>query len=101
MLIHLTLDQLQALGLQGMAKALTELDKHGDAATLSHAEWLALLLDRKTIWRHDNRLSARLPYAKSSESADRSGIVTAVRDEGSSPAREVLSARCTDSRLPC
>jgi hypothetical protein len=51
MLIHPTLDQLQALGLQGMAKAFTELDKHGDAATLSHAEWLALLLDRETTWR--------------------------------------------------
>ena len=64
MLIHPTLDQLQALGLQGMAKAFTELDKHGDAATLSHAEWLALLLDRETTWRHGKRLSARLRYAK-------------------------------------
>jgi hypothetical protein len=32
MLIHPYLDQLQALDLQCMAKAFTELDKHGDAA---------------------------------------------------------------------
>jgi hypothetical protein len=32
MLIHPYLDQLQALGLQGMTKAFTELDTHGDAA---------------------------------------------------------------------
>ena len=64
MLTHPTLDQLQVLGLQGVAKAFTELDKHGDAATLSHAEWLALLLDRETTWRHDKRLSARLRHAK-------------------------------------
>ena len=64
MLTHPTLDQLHVLGLQGMAKAFTELDKHGDAATLSHAEWLALLLDREATWRHDKRLGARLRYAK-------------------------------------
>jgi DNA replication protein DnaC len=64
LLTHPTLDQLHVLGLQGMAKAFTELDKHGDAATLSHAEWLALLLDREATWRHDKRLGARLRYAK-------------------------------------
>ncbi len=35
MLTHPTLDQLHVLGLQGMAKAFTELDKYGDAASLS------------------------------------------------------------------
>ncbi|MDJ0278909.1 IS21-like element helper ATPase IstB [Sphingomonas sp. 2R-10] len=64
MLTHPTLDQLQALGLQGMAKAFVEVDRHGDAATLGHAEWLALLLDREVAWRHDKRLSTRLRYAK-------------------------------------
>lgn len=64
MLTHPTLDQLQALGLQGMAKAFVELDKAGDAATLSHAEWLALLLDREAAWRHDKRLSTRLRFAR-------------------------------------
>ena len=64
MLIHPTLDQLHALGLQGMAKAFVEIDKHGDAETLGHAEWLALLLDRETAWRHDRRLGARLRYAR-------------------------------------
>jgi DNA replication protein DnaC len=64
LLTHPTLDQLQALGLQGMAKAFIELDRHDDASTLSHAEWLALLLDRETTWRHDKRLTARLRHAK-------------------------------------
>lgn len=51
MLTHPTLDQLNTLGLYGMAKAFSELDKHDDSATLSHAEWLGLLLDREmTHW---------------------------------------------------
>lgn len=64
MLTHPTLDQLHTLGLQGMAKAFIELDRHDDAGTLSHAEWLGLLLDREATWRHDKRLSARLRHAK-------------------------------------
>ncbi|MGI4801233.1 MAG: IS21-like element helper ATPase IstB [Janthinobacterium lividum] len=64
MLTHPTLDQLHVLGLQGMAKAFIELDRHGDASALGHAEWLALLLDRETVYRHDKRLSARLRYAR-------------------------------------
>jgi DNA replication protein DnaC len=63
-LTHPTLDQLHVLGLQGMAKAFIELDRHGDASALGHAEWLALLLDRETVYRHDKRLSARLRYAR-------------------------------------
>ena len=43
MLTHPTLDQLQQLGLQGMAKAFAELEANPSTAGLSHAEWLALL----------------------------------------------------------
>jgi DNA replication protein DnaC len=64
LLTHPTLDQLHALGLFGMAKAFGEIEASGDAATLNHAEWLALLLDRETSWRHEKRLFARLRYAK-------------------------------------
>lgn len=59
-----TLDQLQALGLHGMAKAFTEIAAGGEADGLGHHEWLGLLLDRETSWRQDKRLTARLRVAK-------------------------------------
>ena len=44
-----TLDQLQQLGLQGVAKAFAELDANPNTAGLSHAEWLALLLEHRQV----------------------------------------------------
>ena len=64
MLTHPTLDQLQQLGLAGMARAFTELEANPSSVELSHAEWLALLLDREATERHDRRLRARLRYAR-------------------------------------
>ena len=64
MLNHPTLDQLHALGLQGMAKAFVEIDAKSQANDLGHREWLGLLLDREASWRRDKRLVARLRYAK-------------------------------------
>ena len=64
MLTHPTLDQLQQLGLKGMARAFAELEANPSAAGLSHAEWLALLLDREATDRHDRRLRSRLRYAR-------------------------------------
>ena len=64
MLTHPTLDQLQQLGLKGMARAFAELDANPSASGLSHAEWLALLLDREANDRHDRRLRSRLRYAR-------------------------------------
>jgi DNA replication protein DnaC len=58
------LDQLHQLGLPGMAQGFTELETSGEAATLSHADWLGLLLDRELTHRHDKRLAARLRYAR-------------------------------------
>jgi hypothetical protein len=46
MLTHPTLDQVKALKLDGMAEAFIELRSQDQAADLSHAEWLGLLLDR-------------------------------------------------------
>lgn len=63
MLTHPTLDQLNQLGLLGMAAAFGEL-VDADVAGLSHAEWLAFLLEREMSYRHDRRLAARLRYAK-------------------------------------
>lgn len=64
MLTHPTLDQLQALGLHGMAKAFLDADAAPESGALSHAEWLALLLDREAAWRMDKRLNTRMRYAK-------------------------------------
>ena len=64
MLTHPTLDQLHALGLHGMAKAFADIAAGGEAASLGHAEWLALLLEREASLRRDKRLSKRLQYAK-------------------------------------
>jgi DNA replication protein DnaC len=64
MLTHPTLDQLHELGLAGMARAFAELQAAPQTAELSHAEWLALLLDREMTERHDRRLKARLRYAR-------------------------------------
>lgn len=64
MLSHPTLDQLHALGLHGMAKAFVDAEISPEAGSLSHAEWLAVLLDRETALRAEKRLSARIRYAK-------------------------------------
>ena len=64
MLKHPRLDQLNQLGLTGMAHAFCEMERNGDAAGLNHAEWLALLLDHEATWRNDRRLALRLRHAK-------------------------------------
>jgi len=64
LLAHPTLDQLHQLGLAGMAGAFTELEANPQSAELSHAEWLALLLDREATERYQRRLRARLRYAR-------------------------------------
>ena len=64
MLTHPTLDQLQQLGLAGMAKAFAELEANPSSLELSHAKWLGLLLDREATDRQDRRLRARLRYAR-------------------------------------
>jgi len=64
LLTHPTLDQLNRLGLQGMAKAFNDLAASDEAAGLPHADWLALLLEREFVHRQDRRLGARLRYAR-------------------------------------
>ena len=64
MLTHPTIDQMHQLGLAGMARAFAELEANPQSADLSHAEWLALLLDREATERHERRLRARLRYAR-------------------------------------
>ena len=64
MLTHPTLDQLNTLGLHGMAKAFGELIDNDEAKGLPHADWLAMLLDRENVHRQDKRLGARLRHAR-------------------------------------
>src|SRR5665213_1091575 len=64
MLTHPTLDQLKALNLDGMADAFVELQNQAQAAELSHAEWLALLLDREAANRNTRRFQIRLRSAR-------------------------------------
>ena len=69
MLEHPTIDQLRALKLDGMADAFVELQSQDRAKDLSHAEWLALLIDREApdkprLWRHSlSVLAARFAEA--------------------------------------
>src|ERR1700730_5135277 len=64
MLTHPTLDQLKALNLDGMAEVFVELQNQAQAADLSHAEWLGLLLDREMAHRNSKRFKGRLRSAK-------------------------------------
>src|SRR6266545_3037414 len=63
-LTHPMLDQLAKLGLTGMARAFAELEASGEGATLTHADWLGLLVDREVTHRRDKRLATRLRYAR-------------------------------------
>lgn len=56
MLTHPTLDQLNQLGLLGMTGAFGDMIE-ADTANLSHAEWLALPLEREISHHHDKRLA--------------------------------------------
>jgi len=64
MLTHPTLDQLRALRLDGMADAFVELEAQEEARNLTHAEWLALLLDREVGNRNTRRFQIRLRAAR-------------------------------------
>ena len=64
MLMHPTLDQLRALQLNGMLKALQEQEALPDLESLSFLERLALLLDREITERDNRRLATRLRFAK-------------------------------------
>jgi DNA replication protein DnaC len=63
MLTHPTIDQLRELKLDGMADAFIELESQDRARELSHAEWLALLLDREAASRSTRRFETRLRAA--------------------------------------
>lgn len=61
MLTNPTLDQMQALGLAGMAAAWRELAERNNANELSRDEWLGLMLDREVAMRADKRVRTGSP----------------------------------------
>ena len=64
MLTHPTIDLLRELKLDGMADAFAELEQQDKARELSHAEWLAMLLDREAVGRSTRRFETRLRAAR-------------------------------------
>ena len=68
MLTHPTHEQLIALGLTGMAKALEEQRRQSDLAALDFEERLALMIDPR---RSSVRTSASSPASSSLGSANR------------------------------
>ena len=86
MLTHPTLNQLRALKLDGMADAFVELQSQDSARDLSHAEWLALLLDREAAKRDTSRFQSRLRCANAS-AAGRKWQAALVADVGAGRAR--------------
>jgi DNA replication protein DnaC len=63
-LIHQTLDKLEAIGLTAMATALREQLEQPQYLELSFEDRLGLLVDRELSWRDNRRLAARLKAAK-------------------------------------
>lgn len=64
MLNHPTLDHLKALKLDGMAEAFVDLERQDQSASLSHAEWLGLLVDREAASRETKRFETRMRSAR-------------------------------------
>ena len=64
MLAHPTLDQLNALGLHGLAKGFKELQHKPEARSLDHAEWLGLLLEYELTLRRQKQFETRARVAK-------------------------------------
>ena len=64
MLTNPTLEQMQNLGLKGMADAYRDMAEKGQTEELGRDDWLALMLDREAAMRADKRLANRLRAAK-------------------------------------
>jgi len=69
MLAHPTLDQLDTLGLHGMAKGFRDLAQNPEARGLDHSEWLGLLLEHEVTLRRQKRFEARSRIARLRQAA--------------------------------
>jgi hypothetical protein len=63
-LAHPTLDQLNTLGLHGLAKGFKELEHKPEARGLDHAEWLGLPLEYELTPRRRKQFETRARVAK-------------------------------------
>jgi DNA replication protein DnaC len=61
---HPTLDQLNALGLYGLAKGFKELEHNAEVRGLDHAEWLGLLLEYELTLRRQKQFETPARVAK-------------------------------------
>ena len=64
MLAHPTLDQLNALGLYGLAKGFKELEHKAEVRGLDHAEWLGLPLEYELTLRRQKQFETRARVAR-------------------------------------
>ena len=64
MLTHPTHDLLLGLGLTGMAKAFADLEAQPESRSLTHGEWLGLLVDREVTERRQKRFETRARAAR-------------------------------------
>ena len=64
MLAHPTLDQLNALGLYGLAKGFKDLEHKAEVRGLDHAEWLGLLLEYELTLRRQKQFETRARVAR-------------------------------------
>jgi len=69
MLTHPTLETLHDLGLNGCAKGFKYLESDPAAKSLTHAEWLALLLEHEVTHRRQKSFEARSRRAKLRQAA--------------------------------
>jgi DNA replication protein DnaC len=69
MLAHPTLDQLNTLGLYGLAKGFRDLEHKAEARALDHAEWLGLLLEYELTLRRQKQFETRARAARLRHSA--------------------------------
>ncbi len=59
MLTHPTLDLLHGLGLHGMAQGYKAMEANPEAGSLTHAEWLGIILEHEKTLREQKRFETR------------------------------------------
>ena len=92
MLAHPTLDQLDSLGLYGLAKGFRELEHKPEARSLDHAEWLGLLLEYELTLRRQKQFETRARVAKLRHSA--------IVEDSTIRRRAVSTGRCSSNNQP-
>ena len=61
MLSHPTFELLRGLGLHGMADGYKSLETNPEAGSLTHAEWLGIILEHEKTLREQKRFETRAP----------------------------------------